>query len=233
MARNRARAPRSISLGELVYQALREAVLTGAFLPGEPLRQELLAAALGVSRVPVRSAFIQLEADGLIDLTDPRGAVIRTHSAAEARENYEIRELLEVSALRRSMATMTPARIVRLRRLSAEADERRTSVVDARSEFYRELFDAENNPGLVELLEMLRTRLGRYIIGWRFKHEHGPAHDALVDAVEAGDDERAVELVRAHLAEVLDGILQIISDEQAEPVEPARHGHHVGGDSPP
>src|SRR5690606_9763618 len=96
MTRHRARAHRSVSRGELVYQSLREAVLTGAFRPGEPLRQEVLALALGVSRVPVRSAFIQLEADGLIDLTDPRGAVVRTHSAREARENYEMRELLEV-----------------------------------------------------------------------------------------------------------------------------------------
>src|SRR5690606_30824784 len=133
--------------------------------------------------------------------------VVRTHSAREARENYEMRELLEVHALRRSMATMTPARIARLRLLSAEADAQRTTVVDARSEFYRELFDAENNPGLVEMLELLRMRLGRYIIGWRFKHDHGHAHDRLVDAVEAGDEELAVQLVRAHLAEVIEGIL--------------------------
>jgi DNA-binding GntR family transcriptional regulator len=202
-------------VGTMVYEALREAVLSGAFQPGQPLRQEALAASIGVSRVPVRSALIQLEADGLIELNDRRGAVVKTHTAAQARELYEIRIVLELHALTLSMQTMTPERVARLRELSAAAEVNRAIQVDARADFYAELFDERNNPELVQLLVQSRLKLGRYLFGWRRKHPHDHAHGALVDAVAAGDQAGALRLVRENLEGVRDGILAMIAEEEA------------------
>jgi len=199
----------------MVYEALREALVSGAFQPGEVLRQEALAAAIGVSRVPVRSALVRLAADGLVELNDRRGAVVRTHSAAQARQLYDIRVVLETYALRLSMRTMTPERIARLRELAERSDATRGEQVDAHAAFYAEFFDAASNAELVKLLEEIRLKLGRYLFAWRREHPHAFAHQAVIDAVALGDEEEAVRLLRANLEQVRDGIVEMIEREQS------------------
>ena len=87
------------SVGAMVYDVLRDAILSGVFEPGQKLRQETLAEAIGVSRVPVRSALIQLEADGLVEMQDRKGAVVRSLTVEQVTEIYELRQLLEEHAL--------------------------------------------------------------------------------------------------------------------------------------
>lgn len=214
-ARGRRHRPASTtasSVGGQVYEALRDAVLSNRFPPGKPLRQQAIAASLGVSRVPVRSALIQLEAEGLVQLLDRRGAVVRTHSADQVKELCRIRSLLEGYAMHRSMRTMHPGRVARLRELLAEADERSTkSVVDPRAEFYRELFDAEHNPELNAILVELRLQLSRYLYGWRRPASHADDHHELVEAVARGDGQEAVRLIHKNLALVRDTILDRLS----------------------
>jgi DNA-binding transcriptional regulator YhcF (GntR family) len=113
------------TLGEMVYEVIKEAILTGALRPGQRLRQEALAETLDVSRIPVRSALMQLEREGLVSFRAGRGAVVRTLSAGQVREIYELRELLEAHAVRKVMASMTPERLARLGDLAAQAAGRR------------------------------------------------------------------------------------------------------------
>jgi DNA-binding GntR family transcriptional regulator len=201
-------------VGTVVYEALREAIVLSLFKPGEPLRQEALAEALGVSRVPVRSALFRLAADGLVELSDRKGAIVRTHTAAQVREIYGIRMVLEVHALRLSMRTMTPERVEALRALSDLAESRRSVEVDAQHAYYAELFDVTNNPELVRLLEKLRLKLGRYIFGWRRRQPHHGAHQDVLDAVAAGDVKAAVAVVETNLRQVRDGIVEMIEEEE-------------------
>lgn len=203
-------------VGTMVYEALREAIVLNVFTAGEPLRQAALAEALGVSRVPVRSALLQLAADGLVELSDRKGAVVRTHSAAQARELYDIRIVLEVHAMRLSMRTMTPQRVEVLRALSDVAESKRAEEVDARRAYYAELFDVANNPELVRLLEELRLKLGRYIFGWRRRHPHHGAHNDVLDKLAAGDEAAAVAAVEANLRQVRNGIVEMIEEEDRE-----------------
>jgi DNA-binding GntR family transcriptional regulator len=201
------------TVSTLVYEALRDAITAGAFLPGEVLRQESLAASLGVSRAPVRAAIRALADDGLVEMQERRGAVVRRHTPEQVKEIYAIRSVLERHALVLSLARMTPERIARLRRLSGEAERSSTSKVDARVAVYRELYDAEHNPELVKVLEELRLKLGRYIFAWRRQHSHKGEHDGIIDAIERGDHDRALELVEHNLAQVCAGIISIIESE--------------------
>src|SRR6476661_212747 len=89
-----------------VLDALRERILSGAISGGEQLRQERLAEELGVSRVPVREALNQLEAEGLVRLVSHKGAVVTRLSLDELREAYEIRAQLETWLLRLSLADL-------------------------------------------------------------------------------------------------------------------------------
>lgn len=203
------------SVGSMVYEILRDAIVSGTLAPGEPLRQESLAEAIGVSRVPVRSALIQLESDGLVRFQDRRGAVVTALTPAQVDEIYDIRLLLETHALRKSMAAMTPERLDRLRALADEADHQAegSSFVEARTRFYREFYDASANPELVELIDELRLKVGRYLLGWKVGHDKEHSHAGLVGAVATGDPEHAVSLLQTHLSEVRSGVLAKMAED--------------------
>lgn len=200
------------SIGDMVYEVLREAVLSGAFSPGERLRQEALATAIGVSRLPVRAALVRLEAEGLVEFHPRRGYVVQSLTHREIAEIYELRGLLETYALRKSMATMTPERVARLRELAAELDSEAEGdpFVNKRVQFYRELYDADNAPRTTELIEGLRSSVGRYLLGWRVSHPGHATHSELVEHIANGDVERAERWLRHHLEEVSAGVDSIL-----------------------
>lgn len=211
------------SVGTMVYDILRDAILSGTLAPGQKLRQETLADAIGVSRVPVRSALIQLESDGLIEVHDRRGATVKTLSRSQAEEIYDLRTLLETYALRHSMATMTPERLARLREFAAISDSESegSEFVAARTQFYGELYDAENNPLLWELVEDLRLKVGRYVLGWRLVNGHTHSHTVLASTVATGDVDAAVRALEEHLSGVRNGVLSML-DADAAVREPER-----------
>jgi DNA-binding GntR family transcriptional regulator len=92
---------------EAVATAIRERILDGGYAEGENLRQDALAAELGVSRIPIREAFRQLEAEGLITLHAHRGAVVSALSLDEIAELFDLRALLEPDLLARAIPRMT------------------------------------------------------------------------------------------------------------------------------
>lgn len=212
------------SIGEMVYEVIRESIVSGAFAPGEYLRQEALATAIGVSRIPVRSALIQLDSEGLVVFHPRRGAVVRSLTDDQLRETYELRELLEPYALRKSMKTMTPERLATLRSLATRLDAEHSGpgFIDLRVEFYRELYDARHHPQLVELIEGLRSSVGRYLLAWRvseIRPGHG-THAELIEFVATKNRSQAEKWLRAHLEEVRRGIERILADGQQAPTPP-------------
>lgn len=201
------------SIGDMVYEVLREAILSGAFEPGEHLRQEALATAIGVSRLPVRAALLKLDAEGLVEFSPHRGAVVQTLSHTEIAEIYELRDLLETHALRKSMQRMTPDRVARLRDLAAQLDAEAEGdpFLEIRVRFYRELYDAENAPRLIDLIEGLRSSVGRYLLGRRVSDGSGHGHHyKLVEHVATGDVNKAEAWLREHLREVSAGVDHIL-----------------------
>src|SRR6266852_9187131 len=88
-------------------RALREKILSGEIGDGEQLRQDALAAEYGVSRIPLREALRQLEAEGLVSFYPHRGAVVSTLSLAEIEELFEIRALIEPDMLRRAIPKLS------------------------------------------------------------------------------------------------------------------------------
>src|SRR5438132_13826238 len=85
----------------MTVEALRERILRGDYPEGEPLRQDALADELGVSRIPVREALRQLEAEGLVTFSPHRGAVVSSLSLEEIDELFELRAQIECDMLRR------------------------------------------------------------------------------------------------------------------------------------
>lgn len=103
-------SPRAIarqSLPESIADDLRERILSGEMVEGEPIRQEALADEYAVSRMPIREALKRLDAEGLVQLTNNRGAYVTKHSLTEIGEIFDLRILLEVDLFRRAIPNMT------------------------------------------------------------------------------------------------------------------------------
>lgn len=205
------------TIGQMAYGVLREAILSGALAPGEWLRQEALADAMGVSRIPVRSALLQLEAEGLVSLHPHRGAQVRSLTSAQIDEIYRLRKLLETHALRLSMASMRPERLETLRKLAAQLDEKPagTEFIEARVKFYRAVYDAERNPLTTQMIEDLRGHVGRYLLRFRFD-DHQHTHSRLVEHIAAGDLTAAETWLSRHLEKVQEGLLQVLAEAEDE-----------------
>ena len=209
------------TIGQMVYDVIRQAIVTGAFAPGQWLRQEALAAAIGVSRIPVRSALLQLESEGLVTFHPHRGARVRTLSPDQIDEIYRLRILLESYALRRSMSEMTPERMARIQELAERLDKEPegSDFLETRVRFYREAYDSTSSPLLVEMIEELRGHVGRYLLSFRMDGDresttpHRHQHSDLAAAMATGDIEAAERYLTEHLTEVQHGIQVLAADD--------------------
>ncbi|HVA64095.1 MAG TPA: GntR family transcriptional regulator, partial [Terriglobales bacterium] len=97
------------SLASAVADKLRDKIILGELQEGEQLRQDMIAAEFQVSRIPVREAFRELLAEGLIDIIPNRGAVVSVLAPGEIEELFQIRAVLECEMLRASIPHLSEA----------------------------------------------------------------------------------------------------------------------------
>ena len=192
-------------LRQSVYEALVELVIVGRLGPGEHLVETELARQLGVSRQPVREALHRLEAEGWVDLRPNQGAFVHVPTDHEVDELLDVRELLEVQMARLAARSATQAGIARLRAIwfegqSAVASGETERVVAANNEFHAMLARVAGNAVLGDLARIVSRR-----VRWYYRQvaplrgqKSWAEHRDLIDAVEAGDEERAAEIARKH-----------------------------------
>ncbi len=108
------------TLSAAIVEQLRRDILDGTYAAGKQLRQDALAASFQVSRIPVREALFQLEAEGLVLIEPHKGAVVSTFSLAEIDDVFDLRVLLEPRLLAQSVPLLSPADIADISALDAE-----------------------------------------------------------------------------------------------------------------
>lgn len=189
---------------EMVTSAIREAVLAGVYQPGERLPQEQLGAALGVSRIPVRAALRQLEAEGLVVLEPHRGATVRVLEAADIDEIYQLRILLETFMIRSVISLVTAEEIDELESIAADLDhlDEGPGWLALRERFYDRLYAFAKRPLTAELIGKLRADVGRYWLGLRLVDHEAGGHGVIVEAIRKRDPEAAEAWLTEHLTEV-------------------------------
>lgn len=203
IARNR---PRFRTATEFVEAALREAILSGVLPGGLPLRQEELAAAFGVSRMPVREALRQLEARALVEFHPHRGAVVMEISAQDAADISAIRAALEPAALRLSLPRLTRDDLALatdlIAEMDAEDDPGRMGELNRR--FHMTLYARAGRSRLLALTEQHLAAADRYLrfqfaaLGYHPRSQD--EHNALLTACRERDTDRACALVTRHIA---------------------------------
>lgn len=195
---------------EMVADVVREAIVSGLLRPGQALPQHEIAAELQVSHIPVREALRQLQSEGLVTYQANRGVVVATLDAAEVREVYEIRRVLETAALGWAVPKLTDATLARAAELLAAAEATTDAAEWGRLdvEFHDVIYDLDDRPRMHALIEGYLRRVDRYwnSLGLMLKHRAAfeQDHRALLLALQRHDHVIALSLLGEHLTRASD-----------------------------
>lgn len=187
---------------DTVAAVIRDAIVSGVFRPGERLPQDMLASLLDVSRMPIRSAMGRLESEGLVEVHPHRGASVRSLSAEEVSDLYEMRILIETFALRKTTAAISTDHFDQLEALAdkLEADTNSATELVDRQAFYRYLYGIGNTPRVVTTIMQFRAEVSRYTMGLVDLRSH--THRELLERIRSGNPDLAASWLEAHLREV-------------------------------
>lgn len=199
------------SLVEQVYDSTRRAILEGRYKPGQRMRLQDIALENNVSFIPVREALRLLEAGRLVEIIPNKGARVADVSEADMTDAYNLRVLLECSAVEKAATLITKEELALADRYYAEmvdafeAGDVETSSATHRA-FHLSLYRPAQSPWLIHVIELLMSNTDRYrrlLTPARPSDKHltelQRQHRAILDAVRAGDSAGASEALRLHL----------------------------------
>ena len=209
------------SLSDQLVEAIRGRILSGAIGPGEPVRQDALAAELGVSKIPVREALRTLEQDGLLRSAASKGFFAAAMSRADAAEVFALRLTLEpdaaAAACRKASDDERRAARAALQDLNRDA----ATAGAANRAFHMALIRPSGQAittGIVERLHMLADRYVRKHLEPRGRAARARReHAAILAAWLARDCDAVARLTRRHIAATLADL-----DKQLKETAPSR-----------
>ncbi len=192
---------------DLIADSLREAILTGAFQDSEILSQVELARHFGVSRVPVREALRQIQAEGLISVEAHHRVRITGLTIERVNEIFDMRSILETHLLQRAFPHIDAARLKRLDEINngmASLRDHRTWLQRNR-DFHKALYEPSEAQMTMTLVEQLAARNERYLHLWsagrgvQRPSEAQNEHHEIVVALRRRDLARACAVLKAHI----------------------------------
>lgn len=211
---------------QLVAEAIREKILCGEIKAGEPLRQAALAQELNVSRIPVREALMQLEAEGLVNFEAHKGATASEISANQVAETFELRALLEAELLKHSIPNLSKSdfevaeqHLIKLEKAMAKGDAM-AATGELNTQFHNALYSAANRPQTSEIVASLNQNCSRYVrmhIMLAGGLETAPdEHRHILDLAKKGKAKKACEALKQHILAAKDDIQQLLTQLEDE-----------------
>jgi len=213
------------NLSDSVIERLRDAILDGRYVPGQRLIESDLIEDLGSSRGPVREALRRLGAEGVVDLVPNRGAIVKKLSTEALIHLFRIREALE------GLAAALAAEHVRDHGKRAACDTallatgygaapaEGVSFSEANRLFHQLIVDFSGNEQLDATLKQMRIPLARLhiraAINEAYRRQSLMEHDAVANAILAGDPEAAEAAMRLHLRNAGQRVVALAATEAA------------------
>jgi DNA-binding GntR family transcriptional regulator len=194
-----------LSKTDMVAALIRELIITGELTAGEQLRQRDLARRFGVSQTPVREAMRRLESEGLVIGDTHRGFTVAAGDAGPVEENFQIRAALEslgASLAARKIDAAGISRLQDLNRQMAALAENDPRYAGLNREFHFTLYEYSRSPLLMSLMRLLWASLRGGPRVLRTHAESARQHDAILDALRAGDAEAAAARTYQHIMDV-------------------------------
>jgi DNA-binding GntR family transcriptional regulator len=213
------------SLPSAVAERLRDQIIRGEIPEGAQLRQDVIAAQFHVSRIPVREALRQLDAEGLITIVPNRGAVVPELSPDDVEELFAIRALLEPEVLKISIPHLTAADFSKadsvLKKFSHELtrEEHMADWGVLNSEFHSILYSGANRPRFMSVIRNVNhsgeryTRLQLYLThGMKRANEE---HHQILELCRKRDTAGACKLLRQHIQYAGQSLKQVLQESRA------------------
>lgn len=201
---------------EFVYDQLRKKIFEKALTSGQRLPEVAIAKDLNVSRTPVREALRRLESEGLVQIIPGWGACLASPSKQEIIDTYEVREDLEIMAIRKAAKRITP---LQLCRLQEQIDAERETFVNRDLESYLKVNDnfhiiiaeSSGNSTLVGYVKNILSRIFVQMIFFEsfFDFDTNPSleeHIAILNALKEHDEAECVRLMKEHLRLSMEGL---------------------------
>lgn len=201
----------AVSAGDRAYQLLRDGILDGTYSAGTMLGEASLAAVMGLSRTPIRSALVRLQDEGWILVYPKRGALVLGLSDRAIADLFDVRLVLESAGIERASAETRSTLATRLTE-SIEVQREAFRAQDVRAfiestiEFHRSFVEAAQNSVLLELNDRLadRQRFLLFSYGGHLLARCGEIiseHETLVRQLADGDAGAFRAALRAHLSD--------------------------------
>ena len=190
-----------LPLRDVVFNTLRDAILTGKLVPGERLMENQLAEKLGVSRTPVREALRMLELENLVELVPRKGAQVLDMSEKDIIDILEIRSALEGLATGLACKKMSAEGLVELKALEEKFEQ---AIVDK----------------LIQISKNLQIQLYRYRMAHLKLDSSIPAiiahHKGIIRAIENHDAEEGTTMAQGHIKYHTEFILRAVRNRETK-----------------
>lgn len=212
LERRRGQAAAAEPAAQRVFRELRSAIVTMALRPGQALSENEIGARLGVSRQPVREAFIKLSDAGLVRVRPQRGTFVVKISTKQVTDARFVREAVEIAVARRACEVMDADQIGYLEDLleaqrEAAVDPKPARFLSLDEEFHRAFAIGVDCDYAWRVVEEVKAQMDR--VRYLSLPHATPIerlveqHAAILAAVKAGDAAAAEKAVRVHLREIL------------------------------
>ena len=197
-----------LPLRDVVFNTLRQAILTGELKPGERLMEIHLANRLGVSRTPIREAIRKLELEGLVTMVPRRGAEVAQITEKSMSDVLEVRRALDVLSVELACDRITPQELLELKKACQNfehavhtSDAKRITEADVA--LHDIIVKAMGNVRLEQLVNNLSEQMYRY----RFEYIKDASqrerlieeHKNIYESIVCKDKERAAQAARVHI----------------------------------
>ncbi len=217
---------------DYIFRRLKQKILGGEYGPGDRLKVRQLAQEFGTSEIPVREAIHQLVSTGLVTMTPHVGAVTTPISAQDLREIFQIRSALEGLATELAVPHLTPEGLEEIRRIEAQLEEAVASGQDPdelnrlNRVFHIAIYRYGRNQRLLTMIEELWNHAGRYPAPLQGRDDESTRqslaeHRQILEALEARDARRAMELTEQHKNRSMSRVIAIV-EAREQALLPAR-----------
>ncbi|WP_406692115.1 GntR family transcriptional regulator [Saccharopolyspora sp. ID03-671] len=206
-----------------VLDELRRSIVSGDLTPGQPIRQDTIAAGLGVSRVPLREALKTLEAEGQVVYQPHRGYSVAELSLADLLEVYRMRELLEAEAVRVAAEQLTDADLTRITDAGQDVEKAAedgdlVAMIAANRRFHFALLEPAGMPRLLRVVRTLWDATDAYRAVYynsgtnreRVRREH----EAIISAAHDRRSDDLIHLLAAHRDHAVDALRGTIGEKE-------------------
>jgi GntR family transcriptional regulator, rspAB operon transcriptional repressor len=221
---------RAMLLRDRVYQAIRRAILTCEFQPGQELREQILAERYRVSRSPIRDSLLRLEQENLVTVLPRQGYRVNPISMPDVEDIFDLRLLIEPACVAAAArADDTVQRTLDHFRGFADVERTESEFFEYNRSFHRAIIGLSANARMAAIgLELDEQFQRLMLISLRaLSNENirtaSAEHEAIIDAIQAHDADRAAPLSYGHTARAQGRILtavQVVARQWETPAEP-------------